>query len=254
MLNEILKKLEFGDKEIEVYLTVLQQGKVTPANVARLTKINRTTVYSIAKELCSKGVIREDLGSNPTYLIALPPEDWGILVKKEEKKLETKKQFVNQAIQELSALAKHTKYAIPKITFIDEENLENCLYQRAESWHISTLLYDGIWWGFQDHHFVRFYEEWIDWTWATFHKQKLCVKLLSNQSAEALKKKKFPHRTIKFWKQSQNFSATTWVCGDYVIMIVTAQRPHYLVEIHDTVLAHNLREVFKGIWKENGWN
>ena len=31
-------------------------------------------------------------------------------------------------------------------------------------------------------------------------------------------------------------------------MIITNQQPHYLVEIHDTALAHNLREVFKGIW------
>jgi hypothetical protein len=32
-------------------------------------------------------------------------------------------------------------------------------------------------------------------------------------------------------------------------MIVTGGTPRYLVEIHDAVLAHNMREVFKGIWK-----
>lgn len=253
MINELLKKLDFNEKEITVYLTILEHGKITAANVAKLTKINRTTVYSIAKELSQKGVIREDLGSSPTYLVALPPEEWGGFIKKEEKKLAEKKRLVNLAIKELGNLGKNTKYSIPKITFIDEENLEQYLYQRAESWNNSTLDHDGIWWGFQDHNFVRYYEEWIDWTWVKFNK-KIAVKLLSNEVAEQIKNKKFPLREIKFWNQSHNFSATTWVCGDYVVMAVTHQRPHYLVEIHDTVLAHNMREIFKGIWKENKFN
>jgi hypothetical protein len=32
-------------------------------------------------------------------------------------------------------------------------------------------------------------------------------------------------------------------------MVVTNKRPHYLVEIHDQVLARNQREVYKRIWQ-----
>lgn len=32
-------------------------------------------------------------------------------------------------------------------------------------------------------------------------------------------------------------------------MIVTNQHPHYMVEIHDPVMAQNLRDIFKGVWE-----
>ncbi len=51
------------------------------------------------------------------------------------------------------------------------------------------------------------------------------------------------------WDKAGKFTATTWVCGDYLILVSTAQHPHYLVQINDKILAHNMREVFKGIWQ-----
>lgn len=78
------------------------------------------------------------------------------------------------------------------------------------------------------------------------------LKLLSNKSPieKKMKKKKYQQRHIKFWNDTKKITATTWITGDYLIMIITNQRPHYLVEIHDATLAHNMREMFKGFWKK----
>ena len=62
MINELLTQLGFGEKEIKVYLTLLQHGKLSPASLAKIVGLNRSTVYSVAKELKEKGVIAEDLG------------------------------------------------------------------------------------------------------------------------------------------------------------------------------------------------
>lgn len=250
MVNDILKQLGLNDKQISVYLAVLQQGKVTPANVAAFTRINRTTVYSVAKELIEKGFISEDLGSEHRYLVARPPQELHSLVQKEEREIQKKKQLVDQAIEQLRSFTKETKYAIPKIVFISEEEVENYLYKQTPKWDESIAKYDKLWWGFQDKTFVKYYEGWIDWYWETGSRPDSELQLLSNESAEEIKKKKFPSRRIKFWSKSEDFTATVWILGDYLVMIVTATRPHYLVEIHDTVLAHNMREVFKGIWEE----
>ncbi len=48
--------------------------------------------------------------------------------------------------------------------------------------------------------------------------------------------------------EETNFTANTWVCGDYLILISTHQRPFYLIEIHDAMLAYNIRELFKKLW------
>lgn len=252
MINDTLQKLGLSEKEIAIYLAVLQQGKVTPANVAKLTKINRTTVYSVAKELVARGFINEDLAGAYSYLVAVPPSDLNFVIQKEEKALETKKQLIVKAIEELQNVAKNTKYAIPKITFVSEEDLENYLYKRSDEWHRSIMERDGILWGFQDHTFTENYEKWIDWEWKIGGPPGLRLRLLSNKSdvEERMKKKGYEQRQVKYWNKSSQFTATVWVHGDYLIMVVTKKRPHYLVEIHDVTLSHNMRELFKGLWEQ----
>jgi sugar-specific transcriptional regulator TrmB len=248
MINELLSQLGFGEKETAVYLALLQHGKITPASLAHIVKINRTTVYSIAKELVQKGVIAEDLGNKTLYLVAKPPQDLEILAQKEEKQLDEKRNIIKNAVEELQAITKATQYSIPKIVFKAEDEIENHLYSQTPAWDASVLKYDGLWWGFQDQTFVEHYEKWIDWYWEGGGSNQTSLRLISNEIAEKIKKKKFEKREIKFWEQSHNFTATTWILGDYVVMIVTSQRPRYLVEIYDAALAHNMREVFKGIW------
>ena len=57
-------------------------------------------------------------------------------------------------------------------------------------------------------------------------------------------------REIKYWDRWPDFTASTLICGDYVIMGKIDEEPNYLVEIHDKTLAHNMRELFKGIWEK----
>ncbi len=249
MIEELLKNLGFGEKEIKVYLTLLQHGKITPASLAKLVNLNRTTVYSLAKELVQKGVVIEDLGGPSLYLVAKPPSELGNIITQEEKRLEEKKAIIKNAVEELQKISRGTEYSIPKIVFKAEDEVEQYLYSQTPKWDQSILKHDGIWWGFQDHTFVEHYEKWIDWYWEKGSDKKTSLKLLSNEKAEAIKGKKFERRQISFWSQSHNFKTTTWILGDYVVMISTGQRPHYLVEIHDSVLAHDQREIFKGIWK-----
>jgi len=248
MINDLLKQLGFGDKEIKVYLTLLQHGKLSPASLAKIVGLNRSTVYSLAKELTTKGVIAEDLGGANMFLIAKPPQDLEMLATKEETQLREKKAVIKNAVEELQSITKSTQYTIPKIIFKAQDEVENYLYQQTPLWDKSIVKYDATWWGFQDHTFVQNYEKWIDWYWEKGSDLKTRLKLLSNEAAEQIKKKKFERRQIRFWQESHNFTATTWILGDFVVMIVTNQRPHYLVEIHDAALAHNMREVFKGIW------
>lgn len=248
MIDQTLKQLGFSEKEATIYLTILQYGRVTPAEVSKITQINRSTVYNIAKDLAARGIISEDLGSDTLYLVAKPASDLDILVTREEKEIEKKKHLIEKAVEELKNLESNSEYSIPKIVFVPEEDIENHLYKQSPIWNKSMKQYDNTWWGFQDKDFVQHYEEWIDWYWEQSAEKNTSLRLLSNQAAESIKKKKHEGREIKFWEDSNEFTATTWINGDYVVMIVTNKRPFYLVEIHDAVLAQNNRQLFKNIW------
>ena len=61
--------------------------------------------------------------------------------------------------------------------------------------------------------------------------------------------KGYVNRNIRFWSGASTFTATTWVMGNYIAMINTKHHPFSLIEIHDAMMAENLRQLFSGIWK-----
>jgi predicted transcriptional regulator len=250
-LETLLLKLGFGPKEVDVYLSIQKHGKVTPAQLAQITGINRTTVYSIAKELIKRDVITEDLGGKQRFLIASPPESLAGTVRREQKALDEKKEVVNQAMSAIKEVVKNAEYIIPKIQFITEDKIEDFLYSRTPEWDKSIMETDGTYLGFQEPAFAKQYAKWIKWYWSR-HPKKIKFNLLSNDSEaeQHVASSVTPERKITFWKDSVKFTATTWVMGDYVVMFVLSSKPKYLVEIHDKVFAQNQRELFRGILED----
>jgi len=250
--HESLREIGLNDKEIKIYMALLKSGRMTPAALAKLSKISRPTVYNIAKSLLSKGIIAEDLGGKTLYLIPLPPESLKEIIEKPKRELEEKEKVVKKLIGELSLVTAEKKYQVPKIRFVEEDDLEDFLYQNTTKWNKEVFKIDNTWWGFQDHGFVEHYEKWIYWFWdqKEYLDQRVRTKILSNASLiEQKLEKKLPKskRDIRFLS-GMNFTASVWVTGDYLIMISTREHPFHLVEIHDATLAHNMREVLKKLW------
>jgi len=250
VIQSLLKELGLSEKEILVYLTILQQGKVSQTDIATLTKINRTTVYSVAKELLQKNLIREENGKT-TYFIARPPEDLGSLVAKEQEVLRKKEHVIQKAISELEPLMRGTRYSMPTLTFIDENRLESYMRSESKKWTDSIIQTDGIWHGFQDHSFVEDYEGWVDWYWHQPMSRQITLHLFTNDSSieKRMREKKYERRQMQYWKGGE-VASTLWINGDYIVAIATRTRPHYLIEIHDPLLSATLRTMFANMWLE----
>lgn len=250
-ITNILTALGYSEKEIVVYLTVLKHRKISPAEVAKITKISRTNVYNLAKELIAQGLITQDIADKSLNLVALPPENLRIKLEQLKLDIQKKEEQTNLAIEQLNNLESTKSYPVPKLRFFEEQELRDCLFQNASKWNESAVAKDGIWYGFQDHSFVENYFEWIDWSVKKFKNTNYQVKLFSNDSdIEEEMQNKIKERVIKFFGDT-NFTSTLWVVGEYIIMISTSKHPFYLVELHDALMADNLREVFKKMWTNN---
>lgn len=252
MLEKVLNQLGLGNKEQIIYKLILEYGKIAPALLARLAKINRTTVYSVANELKLKGLIEEDLGGKTLYYIPVRVKGLEKIIVEENQKVKDKENSIRELQEILKNTPESKTYSVPKIRFIDEADLEQYLYEATTRWYESMLTTDATWFGFQDHTFVEKFEKWIDWSWDRAP-QPIKLKLLTNESdiEEKMKSKKYSdRRMLKFWDNNR-FTGTQWIGGSYIVLVVTKQRPYYLVEIHDSVMAHNMREVFKTIWDKS---
>jgi predicted transcriptional regulator len=253
MLDQYLKQLGFSEKEIAIYLCIVEGGKLSASTVARITRVNRTTVYSVTKELIKKGVITEDLGGTNRYYTALPIEELRNLYKTEEKELQEKKIAIEHAIAEMESLPKGKKYSVPKIRFIDEIHLKDFLFKQLPTWIESAKNGDHNWWGFQDASLLAEYPEWNEYHWKLFPKEYGTKLFTNKKSVEQEIAEKYggdERRQVKYWNLEKDFTATHAVLGDYIFFCITNEHPHYLVEIHDAVMADNLREMFKGMWNK----
>ena len=252
-LEKILIQLGLSEKERQVYSLILESGKIAPALIARKTGIVRTTVYSVADELEKQGLIMKDLGSKTLYYLPAPESEIEKVIKIDAEKLKKKKQGLQQLQESLKLLGQSKTFSVPKIRFIAEEDLEKYLYDATPRWIESLIQNDGTWWGYQDHTFVEKHHIWIDWYWKQAP-DDVNLKVFTNDSAieQNMSEKGYARREIRFWDGENSFTGSQWIVGSYIIMTVTNQKPYYLVEIHDSVMAHNMREVFKRLWDSLG--
>lgn len=250
-MKEKLMSIGLNQTEIDIYLSLLENGKLTPANISRITGVNRSTAYAAAAELLKKGIIEEDLSGKTKYYVALPPERLRDITEKKIKELKKQESIINELIPELDLLPKSNNYSIPKVQFINGEDIEDFLYKKTPIWEKSMRdIGERTWWGFQDHTFVETekYRKWVLWYWKQ-SKEDMDLKLFTNQSTieEEMKGQNIYRRQLKLWT-GDNFTSTQWILGEYIVSIVTRGKLHYLVQIRDRVLADSMRNFAKSLW------
>lgn len=253
MIENKLEELGLSRKEILVYLCILQYQKILPTRISKLTNVNRPTVYSVAKELIRKGLIAEDITGTNKYFIALDVMYINNLLKKKEEEFLSIKNKLPSIIDTLKQIPQKGNYSVPKIKFIDEPSLSNFLKQESLKWVQSAEGKDKTWWGFQDHTLLNHYKEWADYFWKTFPKDIKLNIFTNKKEVETKIMTKQPYknqRNIKFLENNSEFTATNVVFGDYILFIMTRERPHYLIEIYNPVMAENMRQLFKRLWND----
>lgn len=97
-----LKEYGLSNKEIEIYLTLLQLGSVSLQEVAKRADYPRTTVYNTLNYLITKGLVSKIVKKGITYYSATEPE-------KLQDKLEEKKKLIESILPELKGLKKVMK-------------------------------------------------------------------------------------------------------------------------------------------------
>lgn len=103
-IKELLKNSGFLDKEIEIYLTILELGRGTVAEISRKAGINRSTGYVILDSLAGKNLVSISGKEPKQEYVALSPAN---LV-----------QFLNTQAENQKKLAENAREILPELTSI----------------------------------------------------------------------------------------------------------------------------------------
>ncbi|MFA6171491.1 MAG: helix-turn-helix domain-containing protein [Patescibacteria group bacterium] len=100
----ILKKLDLSDKEIKIYLKLLEQGALSVRVLSELTGLNRGTAYDILKQLQELGLVSYYHQDTKQKFVAEDPEKLLKLLNNKEDRLHEAKKKIKEIIPELKSL------------------------------------------------------------------------------------------------------------------------------------------------------
>jgi len=252
MIQDLLQQLDLSSSEAKLYISLAEIGEAPAKVLAKRVGLQRTTAYAALNQLQLKGLVSIEKRQGANRFVANSLDAIEAMLDHNRKKI--KQQEV--ALQKISGFLGpffQSKTHIPtRVQFFEgNKNVEQMLYQYCKEWLKSILSTDSIWWGYQDHLLVQKYAGWLENYWKLRTGSER-IQLFSNSVGQEVEQKintRVPRRIIKPMPKGITFESTTWVCGDYVIMLVINQNPHYAIQIRDRLFASNLRTIFSLLWQ-----
>lgn len=125
---QTLKSLDLSDKEIDVYLAILELGSVPASVIGKRTGIVRSTTQYTCQQLTQKGLLRSITRGNTFLYSAESPEKLVYLLDQQKKDLEVKEDNVKRIIGDLKKRM-NPKILLPRVQFIEGEDNMISLYR-----------------------------------------------------------------------------------------------------------------------------
>jgi sugar-specific transcriptional regulator TrmB len=103
-IQAILKRFGLSEKEISVYLALIELGPSPVRSISLKSKVNRGTTYDILKSLISLGVVAYYNKESKQYFVAEPPENLLSAISNKQKELTEIKEDVQANLPLLKTL------------------------------------------------------------------------------------------------------------------------------------------------------
>ncbi len=103
-IQVILKRFGLSEKEIKVYLALVEMGPSPVRSIALKSKVNRGTTYDILKALITLGVVAYYNKESKQYFVAEPPENLLLAINQKQAELSEIKEDVEANLPLLKTL------------------------------------------------------------------------------------------------------------------------------------------------------
>lgn len=232
---KIFKNLGFNEKEIKVYLTLLQLGSITASKISKETNIDRATCYRYLDSLIHKGTVSHVIKNNVKYFTAAHPE-------KILKDIEEKKQDFKKVLPELISLANIPKDETVAEVYTGKEGIKTVLREILRTKKDHYVLGD-------EGHFLNLMPEFFKKFINTCLKYKIKEKILCS---EKVKKdiQEFDYKFSQTRALPHNFILpTTSLIYDDKLVIFNWILPYSTVVIKNKNITESYNNYFDILWK-----
>lgn len=108
MFEKYLKEIGLSEKEAEVYLALLEGDSFSILEVAKKTKINRTTIYPVIESLSEKGLVSETTTNKKVQYQAESPDRLETFIERQKILLEENSKKIKDVIPQLKSMQRES--------------------------------------------------------------------------------------------------------------------------------------------------
>ena len=142
-MREILQKLNFSEKEIDVYLAALKLQSGSVSMLAKQARIKRPTTYVVLEKLSKMGLITLEEKNNRQIFICENPDRLLDLVSQKKKKINKKEKLVQKSLPELQKIFQKNQTS-PTIQYFEEkEGVFNIVNDLINSKEVAWIIVPG---------------------------------------------------------------------------------------------------------------
>lgn len=106
MLDKFLQEIGLSEKEASIYLHLLKVDQDSVADIAKATKVNRTTVYPVLQQLMEKEFVIENHEGGKTFYRARTPDRIESFLQEQKLKIEEQTKVAKDMIPQLKGIAR----------------------------------------------------------------------------------------------------------------------------------------------------
>lgn len=143
ILEDQLQQFGLSPKQSIVYLAAIKLGTTTPAKIASITKLNRSTTYVILRELVVNGLVIQSQRNNKKTFTAVPPERFISLMEYRAKQYIQMAEKARKILPELKMLTS-TNEVMPRVQVYEGKKGMQSAYEDTLTSHESIKAYASV--------------------------------------------------------------------------------------------------------------
>lgn len=252
-IEQQLEQLGLDRNEIRSYISLAEVGKTTAAHLSERSGIPRTTVYTTLKGLIDKGLISVEHSTGTSFFVVNDPSAIVRFIEKQQEEIVARMRIAKEVSQLIIPYLRSVNYEVPKLQFFEgKRNVENMLFQYLPIWRKSfEPANDWTVWGFVDHTLHAEYRRWTLHRWSLMEDSpREQIRLFSNLPAIAeQKEQRVPRREIRMLPKDITITCSALLYGEYIIILLTREKPHVAFQLHSPVFAENFRAILRLLWQ-----
>lgn len=248
MIKKFLQTLGFSEKEIKLYVALLELGRGTPTEISRKTNLNRTTVYDIVRVLMDRGLISKFKKGSSTYFYSRDPKQLLAYLEREKqesvRKFEKQQKRLTELLPEFVSLENLKKRSRPRVQFFEGEKGVREAYEDTLTSSGTIYAYTNV------QAMIEGLPNFFPDYWKRRAKKKIPIHAVFVDNTASRERAKFNQeelRQTKFLEKGKEFSPEVKIYNDKMLIASWKEKIAVIVESGEFIKLQ--KTIFEELWK-----